>query len=251
MKHSPHPRRPSIGVTSDISTPSPESPLPRYELKTAYPEAVLRAGGLPFLLPFTEDRTVLEQYLDRVSGLVLTGGAFDITPSSYGEEPKPGLGQLKPERTNFELALLRLALQRKLPVLGICGGMQLINVAFKGTLIQDIATELPAAREHQQKHDRTQPAHPIEVKEPSLLAECVGKGQMMVNSTHHQAVKDLGPGLIATAHAPDGIVEAVEAQEKEHFVVGVQWHPELMLDTVPPNLAIYKAFIHRARERRH
>ena len=252
MKPHAHPRRPSIAITPDASLATPESPFVKYDLKAAYAEAVLRAGGLPFILPYTDDRALMEQYLDRVSGLLITGGAFDIPPEAYGEQSKPGLGVLKQGRTNFELSLLRIALQRKLPVLGICGGMQLLNVAFGGTLIQDIATELPAARPHEQKHDRTQPQHPIEVKDLSVLAECVGgKGQLMVNSTHHQAVKEAGAGLVISASSPDGVIEAIECIAKDQFALGVQWHPELMIDTVPPNLGIYKLFVHRARDRRH
>lgn len=252
MKHHGHPRRPSIAVTPDITTPTPEAPFPKYDLKAAYTDAILRAGGLPFVLPYSDDPTVVEQYLDRVSGLVITGGAFDIPPSAYGEVDKENLGIVKPGRTNFEMAVLKGALQRKLPILGVCGGMQLLNVAFGGTLIQDIATELPNARPHEQKHDRTQPQHPIDVKDHTLLAECVGgKGQLMVNSTHHQAVKAVGGGLIVSGVAVDGVVEAIESTDQTHFVLGVQWHPELMSDTVPPNLGIYRAFVGRARERRH
>lgn len=252
MKPHGHARRPSIAITPDVSTPSPEAPFPRYELKTAYADAVFRAGGLPFIVPFTDDRSVIDLFLDRVSGLVVTGGAFDVPPELYGEAPKEGLGPLKPERTQFELALLRAALQRRLPVLGVCGGMQLLNVAFGGTLHQDIARELPEAKAHEQKHDRTQPQHPVEVRDHSALADCVGgKGQLMVNSTHHQAVKTVGTGLVVSATAPDGVIEALEVPAKDQFVVGVQWHPELMVDTVPPHLGLYKALVARARDRRH
>lgn len=250
--HGHLPRRPSIAVTPDCSVPTPDAPFPKYDLKAAYTDAVLRAGGLPFILPYSVDPSVIDNYLDRVSGLVITGGAFDIPPSMYGEAEKEKLGELKPTRTHFELAVLRAALARKLPVLGVCGGMQLLNVAFGGTLIQDLATELPAAKPHEQTHDRTQPQHPVEVKGESLLAECVGgKGHLMVNSTHHQAVKAVGAGLIASAVSPDGVIEAIEAVDRSNFVVGVQWHPELMVDTVPPQLGVYKALVLRARDRRH
>lgn len=252
MKHHGSPRRPSIGVTPDVTTPTPDAPFLKYELKAAYADAVLRAGGLPFILPYSDDASIIEQYLDRVSGVVITGGAFDIPPSAYGEAEKEHLGVLKPGRTGFELAVLKGAMQRKLPILGVCGGMQLLNVAFGGTLIQDIGTELPNAKPHEQKHDRTQPQHPVDVKDRTLLAESIGgKGQLMVNSTHHQAVKAVGNGLIVSATAVDGVIEAIEATTVDHFVVGVQWHPELMLDTVPPNAGIYRSFVNRARERRH
>lgn len=235
-------------MTPDLGALGPDG-QPRYELKVAYAEAVLRAGGLPYIVPYSDDRTVWDTYLERVSGLLITGGAFDIPPELYHEVPHDGLGELKPDRTAFELGLVRAALARKLPVLGVCGGMQLLNVVHGGTLYQDLATEVPSARPHQQRHDRAQPHHPVEVKDHSLLAECVGRGQLMVNSTHHQAVRRLGDGLWVTATAPDGVIEAVES--KDGLVLGVQWHPELMIDSVPPNLGVYRALVTRARDRRH
>jgi len=251
MKHHGHPpRRPSIGITPDLAEPTPSQPFPKYELKAAYADAVLRAGGLPLVLPYSDDRAIIDCWLDRISGLVITGGAFDIAPELYGETAREGLGPVKAARTGFELALLKAALQRHLPMLGVCGGMQLLNVAFGGTLYQDIAREVPDARPHEQQHDRTQPHHPVEVKAETTLAECVGKGQLMVNSTHHQAVHRVGAELVATAHSPDGLVEAIEKPGSD-FIVGVQWHPELMIDTVPPQLALYKTLVGRARDRRH
>ncbi len=249
MKFHGHTRRPSIGITPDVSSPTPEAPLLKYEVKIAYAEAVLRAGGLPFVLPYSDDKQVVDAYLDRVSGVLVTGGAFDIPPEAYGEAAREGLGALKPGRTNFEMLLLRGALSRRMPVLGICGGMQLLNVAYKGSLYQDIGLEVPGSKPHEQTHDRTHPQHPVEVNDGTVLADCVGRGQLMVNSTHHQAVKAVGEGLIASAISNDGIIEAIEA--KDGFVVGVQWHPELMIDTVPPHLGLYKTFVNRARDRRH
>lgn len=249
MKFHGHSRRPSIGLTPDVTSPTPEAPLVRYEVKIAYAEAVLRAGGLPFVMPYSDDKQVVDAYLDRVSGVLITGGAFDIPPEAYGESARDGLGALKPGRTNFEMMVLRGALARRMPVLGICGGMQLLNVAFKGTLYQDLMLEVPNARPHEQTHDRTQPQHPVEVKERTVLADCLGRGQLMVNSTHHQAVKAVGEGLVTSAISTDGIIEGIETADG--FVVGVQWHPELLIDTVPPHLGLYKTFVNRARDRRH
>jgi putative glutamine amidotransferase len=233
-------RRPAIGITPDFEAP-------RYELKAAYPDAVLRAGGLPMVLPYTEEAAAVDAYLDRISGLVVTGGHFDIPPEAYGEKPSEQLGPVKQGRTDFETRLLKGALDRRIPILGVCGGMQLLNVVLGGSLIQDIQTEVEGAKSHEQKHDRTQPMHPIDVKEGTLLAELLGKGQLMVNSTHHQAVKRLGDGLRASAVAPDGVVECVESTELP-FAVGVQWHPELLLQTIPAHLSLYRGLVQKARD---
>ncbi len=249
MKFHGHTRRPSIGITPDVTRATPEAPLLKYDVKVAYSEAVLRAGGLPFIMPYSDDKQVVDAYLDRVSGVLVTGGAFDIPPEAYGEAAREGLGDLKPGRTQFEMLVIKGALSRRMPVLGICGGMQLLNVAFKGTLFQDIGREVPGAKPHEQQHDRTHPQHPVEIKDGTVLSDCLGKGQLMVNSTHHQAVKAVGEGLVTSAVSTDGIIEAIEA--KDGFVVGVQWHPELLIDTVPPHLGLYKTFVNRARDRRH
>jgi putative glutamine amidotransferase len=220
-----------------------------YELKVAYVEAVLRAGGLPFILPYSDDPANVDSFLDRLAGLLVTGGGFDIHPQAYGEQPREGLGPIKQERTAFETALVQSALRRGLPVLGICGGMQLLNVVLGGTLVQDILREVQNAKDHEQKHDRAQPHHPVDIRDGTMLAESLGKGQVMVNSTHHQAVKKLGDKVVASAIAPDGVVEGIESQA-HGFAVGVQWHPELMLDTVPLHLGLYKTFIGKAKDMR-
>ncbi len=247
--HGQTPRRPNIGITPDYSGPQPDAFFPRYELKVPYADAVLRAGGLPFVLPYSEEPTCVEAYLDRVSGLLVTGGAFDISPELYGETAREGMGPMKQGRTTFELALMRGALKRNLPVLGVCGGMQLLNVVLGGTLHQDIGLEVPGAHEHSQKHDRTQPQHPVEVREGTLLADALGRGQLMVNSLHHQSVRRLGEQVVMSAAAPDGVVEAIESTQHA-FAVGVQWHPEYMLASVPAHLGLYRAFIQKAREHR-
>ncbi|MDY7230597.1 gamma-glutamyl-gamma-aminobutyrate hydrolase family protein [Hyalangium rubrum] len=247
--HGQPPRRPNIGITPDWSEAAPGTSFARYELKVSYAEAVLRAGGLPFVLPYTDDPTCVEAYLDRVSGVLITGGAFDIPPEAYGETAREGMGAMKEGRTTFETALMRAALKRNMPVLGICGGMQLLNVVLGGTLYQDIGREMQEVREHEQKHDRTQPQHPVDVRDNSLLAEAVGRGQLMVNSTHHQAVKKLGNQVVSSAVSPDGVVEAIESTAHA-FALGVQWHPEYMLNNLPVHAGIYKVFIHKARDYR-
>ena len=237
----------SIGVTPDW-TRAGESPS-NYELRRAYADALLMAQGLPLVLPYSDEARVLEAYLDDLDGLLITGGAFDIDPSEYGEARRPKCGPSKPERTAFERELLERALRRDLPVLGVCGGMQLINVALGGSLYQDLATDLPTADSHEQRLDRRRPTHVVNVRRGSRLARAVGEGQLMVNSTHHQAVHHLGEGLGAVAVAPDGVIEAIEAA-RYRFVVGVQWHPELLLLSVPANLGLYRAFVKTAAKTR-
>jgi len=245
-----HPtRRPSIGITPDVCTSETDPSVELYQLKASYSQAVLRAGGLPLVLPYTDDLSCLDNYLDRISGLLVTGGAFDIPPSTYGQNPREGMGVTKPSRTAFELGLTRAALDRNLPVLGICGGMQLLNVLLGGTLIQDISREVPNAQEHEQRHDRRQPQHPVEIKDGTLLAALLGKGQVMVNSTHHQAPKTVGEKVVVSAIAPDGVAEAIEVSGYS-FAVGVQWHPELLVGSIPIHLSLYKALVHKARELR-
>lgn len=238
--------RPLIGLSPDEATPATPHAVPRYELKRAYADAVLAAGGLPLVLPYSADPAVLAQLLGMVQGLVITGGAFDVPPELYGEAPRQGLGALKPARTDFELALIRGALERGLPLLGVCGGMQILNVALGGTLYQDIATDVPGALAHEQQTDRRLPAHPVQVQEGTLLSRACGAGELLVNSTHHQSVKALGRGLVASASSADGLVEALELPTAL-FVAGVQWHPELLVDSVPAHLGIYRALVAAAR----
>jgi putative glutamine amidotransferase len=250
-KPSGHPhgaqRRPVVGITPDYQAGAESGPLPQYELKTAYAEAVLRAGGLPMILPYSDDPTCVQAYLDRISALLVTGGAFDVGPEHYGEEPRDGLGVKKESRTRFEASLLKTALSKQVPVLAICGGMQLLNVVAGGSLYQDILREVQNARDHEQKNDRAQPFHPIEVKNGTLLSRAVGSGQLMVNSTHHQAVNRPGKNTITSALSPDGVVEAIELSDHP-FALGVQWHPELLIESVPANLGVYRMLVQKARE---
>lgn len=172
----------------------------------------------------------------------MTGGAFDVPPELYGEKPRLGLGELRPERSSFESHLITEALARDLPILGICGGMQLLNVVLGGALFQDLGREVPEASSHEQKLDRREPSHEVAIGEGTRLADAVGAGSLMVNSTHHQAVSRLGRSLAVNARAPDGVVEGIESTERR-FAVGVQRHPELLAQSVPINQGLYRAFV--------
>ena len=181
----------------------------------------------------------VEQLLGAVDGLVLTGGG-DVDPQIYGENSLPSMGSIDPKRDHFELEITRRALEAGKPVLAICRGHQVLNVAAGGTLIQDTTSQVPEAIKHRQSAPIYYPSHTVRVKEGSRLHGIFGKGELGVNTSHHQAVKDLGEGLVATAWAPDGVIEAMELPG-DVFVLGVQWHPERMIDG--EMLKIFQAFI--------
>jgi len=220
-----------IGITADFDssgkTRSRAKPEPTIFLPERYCRALERAGGIPVILSPGGSRSVANRLLDRLDGLVISGGNFDIHPSLYGEKPIKELGEIKEERTEFELNLTRLALKRDLPLLGICGGAQALNVALGGTLYQDIATQLTAAIEHQQSQKRHIGGHRIHIRSGTRLAKILRRPFLEVNTTHHQAVKRLGTGLIISATAKDGLIEGIESS-RHSFVMGVQWHPEAL-----------------------
>ncbi len=238
-------RRPVIGITLDAEPAGGYASLPWYALRENYCEVVLDAGGLPLALPHAPERA--EEYLELLDGLLVTGGAFDVDPALYGAEERHGTVTLKEKRTRFEWAVLEGALARDLPVLGICGGQQLLNVVLGGTLIQHIPDAIAEALPHEQPNPRTEPGHEVRIVSGTLLHRITGRERMAVNSAHHQAAGRLGPGVVASAHAADGVIEAIEAPAYR-FCLGVQWHPEYRID--PGDEAIVAAFVAAAGENR-
>lgn len=233
--------RPRIGLTLDLSEDGR-----RYLLKREYADAVEAAGGLPLLLPHAAGEP-LQALLGALDGLVITGGAFDVPPELYGEARRPGCGPSKPARTEAELAVLRAALSAGLPVLGVCGGMQLLAVAHGATLWQDLPGEAGKPG-HEQPAPKDAVSHPVQVVEGTLLSRLVGAGALGVNSTHHQAVREPGELRVA-ARAPDGVIEALELPG-HGFALGVQWHPEAVVRHEPRHARIYQGLVAAARERR-
>lgn len=235
-------RRPLIGLTLDSEPGGGWSKLPWYALRQNYFAAVIEAGGLPVALPHAPD--LARDYLATLDGLLVTGGAFDVDPALWGGgEPHPKV-VLKPGRTDFELAATRRALERDMPVLGICGGQQLLAVALGATLHQHIPDEAPSAIAHEQPNPRTEPGHEVEVTPGTLLARVVGRARMAVNSAHHQAVKAVDSRLLVNARAPDGLIEGIESPA-HRFALGVQWHPEYAVDPADP--LILRAFVEACR----
>ncbi|RVT90612.1 gamma-glutamyl-gamma-aminobutyrate hydrolase family protein [Rhodovarius crocodyli] len=234
--------RPVIGLTLDAEEPGGYSKLPWYALRQNYFSAVAEAGGLPIALPHDPERAA--EYLHLIDGLLVTGGAFDVDPALYGDASQHETVSLKPGRTEFELAITRAALKADKAVLGICGGEQLLAVAFGGTLIQHIPDAVPNALPHEQPNPRTEPGHAVAITPGTRLAAIVGEGPMHVNSAHHQAVATPGPGAVVNAVAPDGVIEGLE-HPGHRFALGVQWHPEYKVDR--QDLTILRAFVEAAR----
>lgn len=252
-KKPPRNKAPVVGITPDTGASRPGFPGKRAEpliiLQERYARAILEAGGVPLILPVFPDRSAIRQMLERLDGVLVSGGNFDIHPGRYGEEPLEGLGEIKNERTEFELGLLSLALARDLPLLGVCGGAQAINVALGGSLYQDIASQLPDAGEHQKGALKDKGGHKIKILDGTKLRQIVGRKELEVNTTHHQAVKKLGKGLIENATAEDGIIEGIESGEHS-FVLGVQWHPEFLAARDSSQRKIFASFIAACREGR-
>jgi len=234
--------RPLIGVTLDAEPSGGWSRYPWYALRANYAEAIAASGGLPVALP--HDPALAADWLDRLDALVVTGGAFDIDPALYGEAGRHATVTLKADRTAAELALVRGALARDKPCLGICGGEQLLAVALGGTLIQHIPDSVAEALAHEQPNPRHEAGHAIKIAQGSLLHRIVGAAAMQVNSAHHQAVRDPGPAGVVSAVAADGVIEAIEAPGRR-FCLGVQWHPEFLID--PGDRRIFDALIDAAR----
>lgn len=238
--------RPRIGISCDFESIIDRrgTPTPRHVLQRSYVDAVWQGGGLPLLLPHLADVDA-NALLDSIDGLVISGGDFDVPPDYYGQAPRPGLGKLLVERSSFERTLLRAALDRRVPVLGICGGMQLLNVVCGGTLYQDLS-EREGTAPHQQPMDRRQTFHAVTLTAGSRLLRICG-GDVEVNSTHHQGIDRLGVGLCAAGRAPDGLVEAIEL-EGPSLALGVQWHPEVL--DIPAHRAIYAALVRASADQK-
>jgi len=232
---------PLIGISCDSDTTVDKRNIPydRFVSPRAYADAIALAGGIPVLLPHTF--ALID--VVRLDGLLITGGNFDIPPSYYGEEPRPLLGQVNEERSYFEKALCLAALEGDIPLLGVCGGMQLLNVVVGGTLYQDLSYR-PQTDIHEQPQARTLPHHEVSIAPNSKLACVCDTTGMRVNSTHHQIIHNLGMHVSAAATALDGVIEAIELPGHT-FAIGVQWHPEL-LDS-PQQHAIYRAFVKAAQ----
>ena len=236
-------KRPMIGLTLDSEPSGGYSNQPWYALRENYCGAVARARDDQPVDAIEPERAA--DYLDRVDGLIVTGGAFDVDPALFGASTRHATVTTKDRRTEFEKSATEGALERDMPVLGICGGQQLLNVVLGGTLIQHIPDEVEGALAHEQPNPRTEPGHTVAVAPGSLLHRIVGATEMAVNSAHHQAALDVGEGVLVDAVAPDGVIEGIEST-RHRFCLGVQWHPEYGIDR--GDARIFEAFVAACRE---
>ncbi len=227
---------PVIGVTTahleeEINT------YPRHY----YVQAIYKSGATPILIPVIPDQDAVDHYMQIVDGLILSGGT-DVDPKYFGQEPIRGTGRVYPERDSLEIALARKALKLKLPVLGICRGIQVLNIAFGGDIYQDIYSQVPGVLEHSQKAPRNSSWHSIELLPESKVGRILGVKELRVNSFHHQAIRNIAPGFRVVARSRDGIIEGIET-ENHQFVIGVQWHPEALVEDDDIALNLFQAFI--------
>ena len=219
-----------------------ETGKPIYANNRAYVHAVESAGGLPVLIPMIKDLNILTALLSRLDGILLSGG-IDVHPSHYGEEVHPLTQEVDIELDEFEITLASWAIQQDIPVLGVCRGMQLINVVLGGTLYQDIDNQYPDSIAHSQRHlPITHLAHHIIVEPGSRMEKILGAGEVWVNSHHHQAIKDPGKGVRITGRAPDGVPELLEVPDCR-FVMAVQSHPEEIYSIEPAFKRLFSAFV--------
>lgn len=246
------PPRPVIGIVMQSQTAIPGERPAAWLMSQRYVEVLQSFGAVPWLIPLlANDPDTLSEIFRRLDGLFLAGGA-DVEPNRYGETRKPACGATDANRDAVEIAMIQQAMAERTPIFGICRGLQILNVACGGSLYQDIATEVPAAIKHdftaaQQHLDRTVEVHDVTVKAGTRLAGILGTGVMPVNSIHHQAVKEIGRNLTATAFSPDGVVEALEGDDG-NFVLAVQWHPEELVDAHANMRKLFTEFLTAAAE---
>ena len=241
--------RPVVGITTQTLEEIPDE-LPRcWIMSQRYVRTLTGSGAIPWIVPLLDDADTLREIYDRLDGIFLPGGV-DIDPVSYNEVASETCGRVDPDRDRTEILLAGWAMRDKKPILAVCRGAQLLSVAAGGTLYQDLGTEYPDAIKHDYFpkkgiHTRQDLVHPVDVVANTRLSRVLGSGTVLVNSMHHQGIKTLAPTLVASAFAPDGLIEGVESGG-ENFVVGVQWHPEDLADNDDNMRRLFEAFIEAA-----
>ena len=233
-------KNPIIGITLDFENNGGYSKFPWYAIRENYLTCLDKFGAIPF--PLFHQNSVNNYFLEALDGLVITGGNFDINPTLYSETTD-GSRNIKNKRTNFEIEIFKKFLQGSKPILGICGGEQLMNVATGGDLIQDIKASIENSIEHEQTNPRNEVSHEVNIKNNSKLFQIIKENKIKVNSAHHQSVKKTGENFTASAFASDKVIEAIE-HIQHPWCLGIQWHPEFLITDA--DIAIVKDFIKNA-----
>ncbi|OEF95880.1 gamma-glutamyl-gamma-aminobutyrate hydrolase family protein [Desulfuribacillus alkaliarsenatis] len=211
-------------------------------INKGYIDGVIKAGGIPIVLPLTELKVIDEEWIEQYDGLLLSGGE-DVNPLRYKQSPQLKQGRISPERDELECTLIPLAIKRNMPIFAICRGVQVLNVVCGGTLYQDIVSQVPNVLKHSQNAPRWYGTHAIEIVKDSKLHAICKQPSIVVNSYHHQAIDVLAEGLTISAKSEDGIIEAIESTDDKVFIVGVQWHPEGMWQKEKEQFALFEAFV--------
>ena len=228
-------KKPIIGISMDTGIKKTYSSYPWFAIRDDYINSIINSNGLPLMLPSKPN--LVDHYFKLIDGILITGGDFDIDPKLYGEKKGKNVVRVDKPRTDFEIKIARLALKKNKPILGICGGQQLLNVSLNGSLIQHITK---TTIKHEQTQPRNKVSHKVQVNLKSKLYEIVKKKEFRVNSAHHQAIKKIGKNLVINAIAKDWIVEGIESK-KHKFFLGIQSHPEFLITNYDKR--IFKAFI--------
>jgi putative glutamine amidotransferase len=235
-------KKPLIGVPCRM-----DAGKDQFYLRKHYSEALFHAGATPVLLPLIAEKAYARELVKGVEGILISGSNSDVDPHRYGQEPHPKIGSIVSRRDETDLFLLDEVFRSGRPLLGICFGIQILNVYLGGTLWQDVESQVKEAVKHEQTATEDYRSHTIHIKPRSLLYELAQEKETRVNSFHHQAIQKVAPTLIPVATAPDGVVEAVEMREKRQFVLGVQWHPEIGWETDELSQKIFFSFVTAAR----
>lgn len=230
---------PVIGITSEYSYDGRKK---FNRVKSTYIEAISMAGGIPLIIPLVGEKEAIEKYLDIVDGIMFIGGE-DLSPLLYNESPMKEVVDISYDRDKMEMEIFNRAYERKIPILGICRGLQLINVALEGSLYQDIHAQLPFALGHVSTYDIAEGYHSIDIMDDTVLYDILGKKKINVNSNHHQSIKAVGKDLRINCLSQEGIVEGIESIKNSNFVLGVQFHPEAMIYRHKEFLKIFEYFI--------
>lgn len=224
----------------------------RFYLGRDYGEALEHFGAIPFHISLIPKRAYISELLKNLDGILLPGSDTDIDPHYYSEDPHTMLKKVVPEKDSTDLIILEEAEKLKLPVLAICYGMQALNVFYGGSLYQDIDSQIKNSIKHEQGFPLNRLSHSIKVKDEGVLASLTKKidltGAIKVNSHHHQAVKEVGNNLVPTAWTNDGVIECIEGADRNRFILGVQWHPEISFQNDPLSNEIFKAFVEECKK---